>query len=692
MKKKSKTASILPLIATSIVPAATLTTTLAPAPALGGTGDLDPGFGDVGRLGPILNGPAWSLKPLADGTTLLAGGTLTFPYYYSYYYYVYVSNFISRVTDAGAVDPSFTAGVLRDTQVFDVVRQSDGQVVAVGRKLHQLDDRSQLAVFRLRADGPLDPTFGTDGVVTNAIPLRNDWNSGMAVVLDPDGRIVIAGSETGRLVVLRLLTDGSVDNSFGTSGVFTGPEIYAPPSAEPGARTSILRTAAGGYRVTASNSDGCQIIALTSVGTVDAMFGVSGVVTVDTSAGPSAYCSSMVSQPDGRLLVAGSADGQGFAARVLESGQQDAGFSADAVSAALTKATAVAAGGDGSVVVAGTGISGATIMRLHADGELDALFGRAGSTLIDFPSELGSASAVNDMLVRADGSVVAAGGDHRSGRAFVAKLLGAGGGQSPGVLGVTEQSGISIAEGGGEVVVHVRRTGGADGSVNVAYQTTEVSAAAGFDFGAVSGTLTWGDGDVADREIRVPIMSDINVEGPETFRVTLSDNQGGGLGTGAAAVTIAADGGPFGQFGIATSSPLNTESGPVEIGVVRSYYSSGAVSVTLTLIAGTATAGTDFVADPITLTWADGEGGVKTARVPIIDDTLEETFEDFTVNLSNATGGAVIGSGSSRRIGIAGNDQSTSSGGGGAFGFLSLLLLGLLKTMRWLTARRIERS
>jgi hypothetical protein len=130
----------------------------------------------------------------------------------------------------------------------------------------------------------------------------------------------------------------------------------------------------------------------------------------------------------------------------------------------------------------------------------------------------------------------------------------------------------------------------------------------------------------------------------------------------------------------------------VEIGVVRSYYSSGAVSVTLTLIAGTATAGTDFVADPITLTWADGEGGVKTARVPIIDDTLEETFEDFTVNLSNATGGAVIGSGSSRRIGIAGNDQSTSSGGGGAFGFLSLLLLGLLKTMRWLTARRIERS
>jgi uncharacterized delta-60 repeat protein len=680
---KSKTANIIPLIATSLVPTATLTSVLAPLPALGATGDLDPGFGDFGRLGPILNGPAWSLKPLADGTMLLGGGNLYFDYYY---YTTVVANFVRRVTEAGAIDPGFTAGDLGSFQVLDIVRQSDGKVVGVGRKVDTRRGTSQFAVFRLQTDGPLDTTFGTNGTFTLAA--QGPTEGAMSAVLDPDLRIVVAGSQAGRLIVLRLLPDGSLDASFGTLGVFTGPETYNPPEASPGARTGILRTAAGGYRVTISNAAGCQIIALTAVGAIDTTFGASGVVTVDTPVGPSAYCSSMVSQPDEHLLVAGSADGQGFAARILANGQQDTGFSAEAVSAAMAEATAVAAGTDGSVIVAGRSISGATIMRLQADGELDALFGHAGSTLIDIHSEGGSASAVNDMFVRADGSVVAAGGDHRSSRAFVARLLGAGGGESPGVLGVTEQSLVPTAEGGGEVVVHVRRTGGADGSASVAYSTAADSARAGEDFDAVSGLLTWGDADMAEQQIRVPIMSDNSVEEPETFRVILGATQGAGLGTSSATVLIAADGAPFGQFRLFGASESFTESGPAEIHVIREYYSSGAVSVTLTPIAGTATAGADFFPDPITLTWADGEPGAKIARIQITDDMAAETFEDFTVHLSNATGGAVIGPQSSLRVGIRANDQPPpSSGGGGAFGFLSLLLLGLLETIRRLTAR-----
>jgi uncharacterized delta-60 repeat protein len=634
---KKKTANMIPLIA-GIVPTATLTSALAPPPALGATGDLDPGFGDVGRLGPILNGPAWSLMPLDDGTLLLGGGAILYDYYY---YSLWASNFVNRVTDAGAIDPGFAIGYF-DIQVFDIVRQSDGRVVAAGRKIDADDSRSHLAIFRLQADGRIDTTFGTNGIFTLPAPKEGDWDGGMSAVLDPDLRVLIAGSQAGRLIVLRLLPDGSVDNSFGTSGVFTGPEIYDPPEARAGARTSILRTAAGGYRVTASNSTGCQIIALTAVGAIDATFGIAGVVWVNTSVGPSGYCSSMVSQPDGRLLVAGSAAGQGFAARVLESGQQDASFSADPVSTAVTEATAVAAGTDGSVVVAGTGVSGATIMRLQADGELDALFGRAGSTLIDIRSDLGSASAIHDMFVRADGSVLAAGGDHRSIGAFVVRLLGAGGGASPGVLGITAQSVISTAE-GGDVVVNVRRTGGADGSVSVAYRTTEEPAGttpdratAGEDFGNTSGLLTWGDGDLAEQQIRVPIVSDNSVERPETFRVTLSDSQGGaGLGTSGVTVAIAADGGPFGQFNFGQNVYEQTETGGSRIWVTRGYYSSGTVSVTVTPIAGTATAGADFVAAPITLTWADGERGTKFADFPIVNDALEEPIEEFTVQLSN---------------------------------------------------------
>jgi len=689
---KTKTASIVPLIATGIVPTATLTSALIPPPALGATGDLDPSFGAVGRLGPILNGPAWSLQPLDDGTLLLAGGAL----YYDFYYYGRVmTNLVSRVTAAGAVDATLGQNNPGDFQVFDVVRQSDGRVVAVGRKGDSKGNGSQLAVFRLQSNGPLDTTFGTNGVFLLGDPTNGDLDGGMSAVLDPDQRVVIAGSKAGQLVVLRLLPDGSLDNSFGDLGIFTGPENHDPPSDGPGARTSILRTAAGGYRVTASNSSGCRIIALTAVGAIDDTFGASGVATVNAPAGPSVQCNSMVSNPDGRLLIAGSAAGHGFAARTLASGQQDAGFSADAVSAAMTDATAVAAGNEGSVVVAGAGVSGTTIMRLHADGELDALFGRAGSTLIDIRSAYGSASAVHAMFVGADGGVFAAGGDRQSKTAFVARLLGAGGGKSPGVLGIKEQSPIPTAEGAGEVVVTVRRTGGADGSVSVAYETIADTATAGTDFGRVSGLLSWGDGDMTEQQIRVPIVSDDTPEPAESFRVTLRDSQGGaGLGTTAAIVQIAADGGPFGQFNFREALLSVAESAPyAELTVSRLSYSSGPVSVTLTPLAGTAAAGADFVADPITLTWADGEGGSKVARIPLVDDTQSELPEDFTVQLSNPTGGAVLGQQPIARVRILDNDQPAPSRGGGAFDLFSVLLLGLLLTMRRFIGRStIERA
>ena len=93
--------------------------------------------------------------------------------------------------------------------------------------------------------------------------------------------------------------------------------------------------------------------------------------------------------------------------------------------------------------------------------------------------------------------------------------------------------------------------------------------------------------------------------------MTLRDSQGGaGLGTTGAIVQIAADGGPSGQFNLGEALLSVEESAPyAQLTVSRGFYSSGTVSVTLTPLAGTAAAGADFVADPITLTWADGEGG-----------------------------------------------------------------------------------
>ena len=68
--------------------------------------------------------------------------------------------------------------------------------------------------------GDFDTAFGTNGMAT-----YNGGNNdeGHAIALQGDGRIVVAGSTyngtTADLLVVRYNTDGSLDTTFGTSGV-----------------------------------------------------------------------------------------------------------------------------------------------------------------------------------------------------------------------------------------------------------------------------------------------------------------------------------------------------------------------------------------------------------------------------------------------------------------------------------------
>ena len=335
------------------------------------------------------------------------------------------------------------------------------------------------------------------------------------------------------------------------------------------------------------------------------------------------------------------------------------------------------------------------IMRLQANGELDLLFGNAGSTLIDLPSEFATSPVVHDMTVQPDGRVLAAGSDRAeqqgvTERPFVVRLLGMGDDDVPGVLGVSQSSSESIREGDTEAVVRVRRTGGDSGSVSVAFQTIAhnvSSATGGEDYGEVSGRLTWGDGDTTEQEIRVPIVTNDPVEEIEYFRVMLSDTQGGaGLGARNALVRIGADGYPAGQFEIWQSHRVS-EGQSAQLSVFRTYYETGAVSVTLTPVAGTATAGDDFAAEPVTLSWPDGDRSQKFVEFAIYDDTTQEGIESFTVELSDPTGGAVVDPQTSVAIiTIAASDQGGGGGGGGgSTGLMSLLLLAAARLCR--TAR-----
>jgi hypothetical protein len=96
---------------------------LAPS-AMGASGDLDPIFGDVGRIGPIvdLDGPAWSLEIRDDDAIVFAGGDFDVvcppsPIFCDFGEFS-AAGHIARLTPSGQLDSSIDAPDLVDIQVL----------------------------------------------------------------------------------------------------------------------------------------------------------------------------------------------------------------------------------------------------------------------------------------------------------------------------------------------------------------------------------------------------------------------------------------------------------------------------------------------------------------------------------------------------------------------------------------------
>jgi uncharacterized delta-60 repeat protein len=337
MAMKATIASILNR-ARHAAPTAALASSLLCPSALGAPGDLDPTFGDVGRLGPLTNliGPVWSVA-MADGAfcssdddCIAFGGGEYFPEYDGYYAHdASASGFLSRVFQTGSIDPNFSPRVLADTQVRDVAVYPDGRVVGVGQTLEGAS--AKLTVFRLNIDGTPDPGFGMGGIV-HLVPAGNA-SLGNSVVLEADGRIVVAGVRDDRLIVLRLLANGAIDRTFAGTGIFTGSRNVNGPTLHRDFTTNyllprIVRVANGGYRITNNNDFDCRVLALTASGAVDQSFGASGLAGLALSPEEVVACNSMAVQTDGRLLIAGSRQvgRQGVVVRLLSSGNRDATF------------------------------------------------------------------------------------------------------------------------------------------------------------------------------------------------------------------------------------------------------------------------------------------------------------------------------------------------------------------------------
>lgn len=221
---------------------------------------------------------------------------------------------------------------------------------------------------------------------------------------------------------------------------------------------------------------------------------------------------------------------------------------------------------------------------------------------------------------------------------------------------------FAVNEGAGTLSVEVVRSGNLVGESSVTFSTSGGTATAGVDFTDISGRLLWASGDGASKAISIPITDDGLSEGDETFGVSLSDPTGAVLGaTNSAQVTLVDNDGAQSDSSIQfiKGSYSVSESGDsVEISVVRQGTLTGAAAVGYSTASGTATGGSDFVETSGSLSWGAGEGGARSITVEIVNDELNEPTEEFTVQLSTATG-AVIGAPSTASVQIGDDDDPT---------------------------------
>jgi hypothetical protein len=115
------------------------------------------------------------------------------------------------------------------------------------------------------------------------------------------------------------------------------------------------------------------------------------------------------------------------------------------------------------------------------------------------------------------------------------------------------------------------------------------------------------------------------------------------------------------QFTVSGQS-VGEGAGVATVTVSRVGGSAGAVGVSYATTSGTAVAPGDFAATGGTLNWANGDSANKTFTVAIVDDTLVEGAQTFSVALSAPTGGAGIGATNAQAITIVDNDVVPSGG------------------------------
>ena len=175
------------------------------------SGQLDLSFDDDGVVTTTIDSSAAArsvtLQPdgkiVVAGSSSRSGGIVDFA--------------LARYTLAGQLDPGFSQDGIVTTTIdnsswgYGVALQPDGKIVVTG-----MSSRDNFALARYTPAGQLDPSFSDDGIVTTTIRTNG---VGYAVALQPDGKIVVAGTTNVDFALARYTPAGQLDLSFSNDGI-----------------------------------------------------------------------------------------------------------------------------------------------------------------------------------------------------------------------------------------------------------------------------------------------------------------------------------------------------------------------------------------------------------------------------------------------------------------------------------------
>jgi uncharacterized delta-60 repeat protein len=316
--------------------------------------------------------------------------------------------------DDGRVVTPFLNSAISGDVARAVAVDGRGRIVAAG---HAFDDETNhdVALLRYLPTGSLDPDFGTGGVVVTPIGQGPVNDAAVDLLIQPDGRIVVAGYSdpygVGNLVVLRYDEDGSPDPTFGGTG------RMVVNLGHPARLVDIERQADGKILVAGSiakPATGWDMLVLRfyANGARDLGFGVGGVFAPAINGHQEAVGVAVTGS--GRLLV-GAGDPLGgtsfLLARLLANGEWDTSFGSFGLVSTPMPAAGVTARrmvltSAGRVVLAGDADDGfAVLARYLSGGGLDASFDDDGKLAL----QLGAYASVGDVKVQRNGKIVIAG-------------------------------------------------------------------------------------------------------------------------------------------------------------------------------------------------------------------------------------------------------------------------------------------